>query len=66
MNIKVNGTPREVPPETSIAMLLAQLEYEQNKIAVALNQTFVPKSDYDSIKITENSELEIVAPQQGG
>ncbi|MCV7085162.1 sulfur carrier protein ThiS, partial [Mycolicibacter hiberniae] len=48
MNIQVNGDAREVTEGANIWQLLEQLGFPESGIAVAINHTVVPKSDWDT------------------
>ncbi len=50
----------------NLTSLLDQRGFTDKKIAVAINGQFVPRSSYDKHIISENDEIEIVAPMQGG
>jgi sulfur carrier protein len=45
--VLVNGAEREIPPETSVAGLLALLGVGGKRIAVAVNRNVVPRSAFD-------------------
>ena len=66
MRVKINGECREITASASIAALLAELGYTDAFLAVALNHDCVPRSRYSVQKVTENDEIEILAPMSGG
>lgn len=66
MNIHLNGTPQKLDAESTITDLLKNHGYEGKIVAVAVNQNFVPKSQYDEHTLAEGDDIEIVAPMQGG
>ena len=66
MTITVNGKPLEVEPNLTIQQLLEQLCYTPKAVAVALNETFVPRSEYSKRKIQELDVLEYLSPMAGG
>ncbi|MCO6400266.1 MAG: sulfur carrier protein ThiS [Verrucomicrobia bacterium] len=65
MNIIVNGELAEVAAETTIARLLEQ-RARPTGVAIAVNGTFVPRSQYGERQLAEGDKVEIVAPMQGG
>ncbi|MBW7909527.1 MAG: sulfur carrier protein ThiS [Kiritimatiellae bacterium] len=65
MNIIVNGEPAEIATETTIARLL-ELRARPTGVAIAVNGTFVPRSQYGERHLAEGDKVEIVAPMQGG
>lgn len=65
MNIQVNGDAREVTEGANIWQLLEQLGFPESGIAVAINQTVVPKSDWDTA-VSVGATVEVVTAVQGG
>lgn len=66
MNIHLNGTPQTLETESTITDLLHNHGYDGKIVAVAINQNFIPKSNYDDHQINDGDDIEIVAPMQGG
>ena len=64
MNILLNDQPTETAAK-DLAGLVMELKIE-GAFALALNENFVPKSQYANTTIHENDRIEIVAPMQGG
>lgn len=64
MILLINDKPTETKSQT-LAGLVLELEIE-GAFALALNQNFVPKSQYADTQVHENDRIEIVAPMQGG
>ncbi|MFT5129693.1 MAG: sulfur carrier protein [Rhodothermales bacterium] len=65
MSITVNGEAREHTAST-IADLLAELNYGTGSVAIAHNEAFVPRGSYAEIALNPGDRIEIVAPMQGG
>jgi len=65
MNIIVNNEPKQVSNDT-VHHLLNELGYQQQHVAIALNEDFVPRSEYENTRLSDNDRIEIVAPMQGG
>lgn len=63
--ILVNGERTETGA-ASLGELLAQLGFEQDQVATALNGDFVPRQARATAQLTANDKVEIVAPRQGG
>lgn len=62
MNITVNGEPRDIDsPE-----LLTALPELGDGMAVALNQTVVPRSQWETITLAPGDALDILIAVQGG
>lgn len=64
MILLINDKPTESNAQT-LASLMLELEIE-GAFALALNENFVPKSQYADTLVNENDRIEIVAPMQGG
>ncbi|MBB4855156.1 sulfur carrier protein [Mycobacteroides chelonae] len=65
MKIQVNGDAREVAEGANIWQLLDQLGFPECGIAVAVNHTVVPKSDWDTV-VSAGATIEVVTAVQGG
>ena len=67
MEIKVNNDIIQISGENNILSLLQQLRGEKlNGLAVALNETVVPRSQSDKIQLNQNDNLLIIQATQGG
>lgn len=68
MNIKVNGEDKSINSAISLNdFVLSHLNGKEPKgIAVALNETIIPKQEWGSTEINENDSIEIVHAVQGG
>lgn len=65
MTVTVNGEPATLPAPCTVTELL-QARGATRGVAVAVNETFVPRSQYDSTRLQDGDTIEIVAPMQGG
>jgi sulfur carrier protein len=66
MNITVNGQPREVPPGTTLAALLEQMNLESRYVAVEVNLDVVPRARHAQCLLGAGDQLEIVTLVGGG
>lgn len=65
MNIQLNG--RAISTQaTSLSELLIEQQIDVACVATAYNGAFVPKSQYDSQRLDEGCQLEVLSPMQGG
>jgi sulfur carrier protein len=66
MDIILNDTPRSLSHEMSIAEMLSTLNYPLDKVAVAVEGEFIPRSQHSVFLIQSGQTIEVVAPMQGG
>ena len=66
ITLRVNGEPRQFPPETTIAALLAGMGLTGKRLAVERNGEIVPKSRHGDTPLAEGDQLEIVVAVGGG
>ena len=66
IRIIVNGEPREIPPQESVASLLRFLDLPLERVAVELNKVIVRKRDWDSTSVVDGSQIEVVEFVGGG
>lgn len=65
MKLFINGTEKSVANITNLLSLLQHIKV-QKPFAVAVNQTFVPRTRCESYELKEGDKVEIVSPIQGG
>ncbi len=65
MKIELNGEPRDVPEQATVASLLAELGVRGN-VAVERNRRIVPRADHAQEKLHEGDRLEVVTFVGGG
>jgi sulfur carrier protein len=66
MTIHINGEPREVPPGSTVAKLLAELGVTQPHVAVELNLEVVPRAQHADTLLREGDRVEVVTLVGGG
>jgi len=65
MKIIVNDKPVEVDDQTTVAGLIERLGFPAKGIAVAVDATVLPRSDWQTT-LTDGARLEVVTAVQGG
>lgn len=66
LKLSVNGSPREVPAGTSVRGLLALLDLEGRRVAVAVNRSVVPRSAYEAHALAAGDRVEVLEAVGGG
>jgi sulfur carrier protein len=66
MTIQVNGQPREVERDATVAKLLGQLGVTQPHVAVELNLEVVPRAQHAETILRPGDRLEVVTLVGGG
>ena len=66
MNIFVNQKKIVASKESTIINILENLDIENKYLAVEVNETILPKSEYDKYIIQENDKIEIINAIGGG
>ena len=64
--LEVNGEPREVEPDCSVARLLEVLGLDRRRVAVAVNREVVPRSGFPSRALGPEDRVEILEAVGGG
>lgn len=65
MNVIVNGEAVEVDDRTTVSGLLDHLGIPENGIAVAVDWSVIPRSQWDTV-LTDGAKIEVVTAVQGG
>ena len=68
MIVSVNGEPRELPEDATVASIatLMSIATEARGVAVALDGVVVPRGQWGSTRLTDGALLEVVTAVQGG
>lgn len=66
MRVIVNGGPREVPGDATVASVVADMTSATTGVAVALNDEVVPRAEWTATAVREADRLEILTAVQGG
>lgn len=65
MRLMLNGEVKDITASTLDALVVA-LKLERRTIAIELNRTVVPRSEYHKTHLQENDQLEVVHMIGGG
>ncbi len=65
MQVLLNGQPRDLSGELSVADLIESLALE-GKLAVEINEEIVPRSRYGEYRIKPGDRIEVVNAVGGG
>ena len=68
MELKINNQIKQFLPDSLTVQALLDLEIpnKQNGIAVAINNTVIPKSNWDSHHLYPTDDILIISATQGG
>ncbi len=66
MQVFINDTPIECKKQLSLAQLLAVQQIHPINIAIAIDNTVIPKAQWDTTIIQENTRIIIIKAVQGG
>jgi sulfur carrier protein len=66
MNVQINGECRQVADDCRVSELLHELGLTRQRLAVEVNRQLVPRSQFDSTKLTAGDKIEIVTLVGGG
>ena len=68
MELKINNQIKQFTANSLTVQALLDLEIplKQNGIALAINKTVIPKSDWNSHLIKETDDIIIISATQGG
>ena len=67
LTVSINGETIEFDNQLTVTELLAEyLSRHNNRVAVAVNGEFVPRSQYTQTSINNNDEIDIVTAVGGG
>ncbi len=66
MIIKVNGEDLKVDNQSTAATLITQLGYQDQRIALEVNEAIISKSKHVKFSLNEGDQVEIIKAVGGG
>lgn len=66
IQITINGAQRRIPQHFNLAQLLEEMQLAGKRVAIERNGEIVPRSQYSSVELTADDQLEIVVAVGGG
>ncbi len=66
MKIIVNGEKISLPQNSNIEDLILHLGYQNQRIAIEINESIIPKSSYSSALLKELDNIEVISAVGGG
>ena len=66
MNLTLNGEPYGHNGQGSIVELLRECRAEAARTAIVVNEQVVPRSRWDSIRLSEGDQVELLTITAGG
>jgi sulfur carrier protein len=68
MELKINNQNKTFAPDSLTVQALLDLEIpnKQNGVAIAINNTVIPKSNWNSHHLNETDDILIISATQGG
>lgn len=66
MKVFINQEEKNINESHSLKLLLESLDVSSIGIAIAVNQTVIPKDSWDKFTLKENDELLLIRATQGG
>ena len=67
--VTVNGDERTVPDGYPLTEVLRDLDVDPDAasgVAVAVNESVVPRQDWEDVTLSEEDTVEVIQAQQGG
>jgi len=66
VKLLVNGDPRTVPSDCTVARLIDALGLQTQRIAIAVNREVVPRSAFATHRLAADDRVEILEAVGGG
>ena len=66
MKILVNGKKISLPEDSSIEDLIVYLGYQNQRIAIEINESIIPKSNHSAFLLQDLDKVEIINAVGGG
>ncbi len=66
ITISVNNKTLSIAENSRLANILLELGYVDGKYAVAINEEFVPRHEYEILQLNDRDRVDVVTAMQGG
>jgi sulfur carrier protein len=66
IQVRLNGEPRELPDDATVARAIAELTPASTGIAAAVNGDVVPRGSWRATLLRDGDQVEVVTAVQGG
>jgi sulfur carrier protein len=66
MTITLNGTPRQLAGDTTLAALMTELTGSTRGSAAVVDGEVVPRREWDAFRLREGQVVELITAVQGG
>ncbi len=67
VRVLLNGTPHELPTPTLLAALAQlSLNAETRHLAIAVNESVVPRAQWDNLRLNTDDRIEVITAVAGG
>ncbi|MEJ2416140.1 MAG: sulfur carrier protein ThiS [Exilibacterium sp.] len=66
IKVSLNNETRELPAQTHLGDAIEQWRFDGQNIAIAVNGTFIPRTDYTHTLLNQGDQIDIVKPVGGG
>ena len=66
MEILVNSKKISLPDDSNIEDLIVHLGYQNQRIAIEINESIIPKSNYSSFLLKDLDKVEVINAVGGG
>lgn len=66
ISVSVNNEAKQCDPAQPLSNLLDHWGFQCDKVAVAVNGDFVPRSRYGEYQLSGGDKVDVLAPVQGG
>ncbi len=66
ITVLLNGAEKTLETTCVLCEAIRQWGYDGDSYAIAINETFVPRSCYGQTALQQGDSIEVVSPLQGG
>jgi len=66
ITVELNGEAKTVSPDITIENAIVEWDLSGQQFAIALNENFIPQSQYANTLLQAGDRVELLIPMQGG
>lgn len=66
MNVFINHTAHEIEEDSTVSFLIKKLQLPIKGIAISVNETVIPKAQWENHQLNNQDQILIITASQGG
>ena len=66
ISVILNGETKSLPTTCNVQEAISHWALKATQFAIAVNESFIPRGQYEQTQLNEGDQIELLVPMQGG